>query len=59
MNTDEHGLREGALTADVHSLGKEGEILMATFTEADVLAGKDISGKMRLRLIVNALRKCS
>lgn len=45
--------------ADDHSLGKEGEILMATFTEADVLAGKDVSGRMKLRLIVSALRKNS
>ena len=29
------------------------EILMATFAEADALAGKDVSGKVRLRVLVN------
>ena len=30
------------------------EILLASFTEADVLAGKDVSGRMRLRGVVSA-----
>lgn len=29
------------------------EILMATFTEEDVLAGADVSGKVRLRVLIN------
>jgi len=29
------------------------EILMAVFTEQDVLAGKDVSGAVRLRVLVN------
>ena len=33
------------------------EILMATFTEADVLADKDVSGRMELRAVVSALRE--
>ncbi len=32
-----------------------GEILMATFHEKDVLAGKNVSGKVRLRQLVNRL----
>jgi hypothetical protein len=32
-----------------------GEILMARFTEKDVRAGKDVSGKVRLRHLVNQL----
>jgi hypothetical protein len=31
----------------------EKHILMTTFTEADVLAGKDVSGKVRQRVLVN------
>ena len=33
---------------------KEQAILVAEFTEADVLAGRDVSGKVRLRRRVNA-----
>ncbi len=31
----------------------EKHILMTTFTEADVLAGKDVSGRVRLRVLIN------
>ena len=49
--------------ANKHScveISPNGEILMAMFTEEDVLAGEDVAGKMKLRGIVNALwqRRC-
>lgn len=34
-----------------------GEILLATFREADVVAGKDVSGQVRLKQVVNRLEK--
>jgi len=34
-------------------LGRIALLLLATFTEADVVAGNPISGKARLRLLVN------
>lgn len=37
--------------------GGAGEILLARFTEEDVLAGKDVSGKVRLKQVVNKLVK--
>ena len=37
---------------DFDRLGDK-EILMAVFTEEDVLAGEDVSGKVRLRVLVN------
>ncbi|MFV2066992.1 MAG: sialidase family protein [Pirellulales bacterium] len=37
---------------DYDRLGDK-EILMSVFTEADVLAGKDVSGKTRLRVLIN------
>ena len=38
--------------------GKQGvgSVLMATLTEEDVLAGKDVSGKVRLRQVITQLR---
>ena len=36
-----------------YSRFKAREILMASFTEEDVLAAKDVSGKVRLRVMVN------
>ena len=35
--------------------GREGEILYATFREEDVAAGRDVSGSVRLRNLVNRL----
>ncbi|MFC2123992.1 sialidase family protein [Bacteroidota bacterium] len=35
---------------------KDGEILMATFHEKDVIAGEDVSGKVNLKQIINKLR---
>jgi hypothetical protein len=32
-----------------------GEILMATFTEADVRAGKQVTDKVRLRVLIDRL----
>lgn len=42
--------------ADRSSLGREGEILMATFTEKDVLAGKCVDERSQLRIRVSSLR---
>jgi hypothetical protein len=33
-----------------------GEILLATFREEDVVAGKDVSGRAHLRHVVNKLK---
>jgi len=35
----------------------EGEILFATFREEDVIAGKSVSGKVKLKQIVSRLRE--
>lgn len=40
------------ITYDFWRTGQQ-EILMAVFTEADVLAGEDVSGKVRLQVLVN------
>ena len=32
-------------------------VLFATFTEEDVLAGKDVSGKVRLRQVISTKRQ--
>ena len=37
---------------DYDRLGEK-EILMSVFTEADALAGSDVSGKVRLRVLIN------
>lgn len=39
----------------IHDFDRQGakEILLSVFTEADVLAGKDTSGQLRLRVLIN------
>lgn len=39
----------------IHDFDRQGakEILMSVFTEQDVLAGKNVSGKVRLRVLIN------
>jgi len=45
-------------TYDFDRLGRQ-DILFATFTEEDILAGKDVSGKVRLRQVISTrAREC-